>query len=288
MAIRIVTDSAADLPPHLAEEWNITVLPCYVIFDDHIYRDGADISSDEFYRRLVAGPRLPTTAQPSVADFQSVYNELLDQGHEIVSIHISEKLSGTLNSAHQARSALDDEAAARIEIVDSQLASIGLGLVVLAAARQADAADSHQQLAEQVRRDIPLAHCYFMVDTLEYLQKGGRIGKAQAFIGSILNVKPILSLRDGEAHPVERPRNRERGLRRLVELTLQWSPLRQLAVIHSTEPEQAENLAGYLSDLIPPDQVVTARFGPTLGTYLGPKALGVAMIRASDIAREIG
>ena len=282
MAIRIVTDSSADLPPHLAEEWNITVLPCYVIFDEHIYRDGAEISSDDFYLRLIASPRLPTTAQPSVADFQSVYNDLLDQGHEIVSVHISGKLSGTLNSAHQARAALGDEAAARIEIVDSQLASIGLGLVVLAAAGQANDADSHQQLAEQVRQDIPLAHCYFMVDTLEYLQKGGRIGKAQAFIGSILNVKPILSLRDGEAHPVERPRNRERGLRRLVELTLQWSPLQQLAVIHSTEPEQAENLAGHLSGLLPPEQVVTARFGPTLGTYLGPKALGVAMIQTSE------
>jgi len=109
MAIRIVTDSSADLPPHLAEEWNISVLPCYVIFDDHMYRDGADISSDEFYLRLVAGPRLPTTAQPSVADFQSVYNDLLDQGHEIVSIHISGKLSGTLNSAHQARAALEEQ-----------------------------------------------------------------------------------------------------------------------------------------------------------------------------------
>ena len=283
MSIRIVTDSSSDLAPDLAERWNITILPCYVIFDDQIYRDGADISSDDFYLRLAASPRLPTTAQPSVADFQSVYNDLLDQGHEIVSIHISGKLSGTLNSAHQARAALGDEAAARIVVVDSQLASICLGLVVLAAARRAVDADSHQQLAEQVRLDIPLARCYFMVDTLEYLRRGGRIGKAQAFIGSVLNVKPILTIRDGEAHPVERPRNRERALRRLVELTRERSPHQQLAVIHSTEPEQAEHLVAYLSDLLPPDQVVAARFGPTLGTYLGPRALGVAMTRASDI-----
>lgn len=287
MAIRIVTDSSADLPPHLIERWNMTVLPCYVIFDDHTYRDGADITSDDFYLRLVTSPRLPTTAQPSVADFQSVYHDLLDQGHEIVSIHISGKLSGTLNSAHQARAALSDADAARVEIVDSQLASIPLGLVVLAAARQAEDADSHRVLAEQVRQDLPLTHCYFALDTLEYLQKGGRIGKAQAFIGSILNVKPILTIREGEAHPVERPRNRERALRRLVELTRERSPHQQLAVIHSTEPEQAEKLLAYLSDLVPADQVVAARFGPTLGTYLGPRALGVAMIRAIDIRGDI-
>ena len=286
MAIRIVTDSSADLPPHLTQRWDITVLPCYVIFDDQTYRDGADITADDFYLRLVASPRLPTTAQPSVADFQSVYHDLLGQGHEIISIHISGKLSGTLNSAHQARAALGDEDASRVEIVDSQLASIPLGLVVLAASRQAEDANSHQVLAEKVSQDLPLAQCYFAVDTLEYLRKGGRIGKAQAFIGSILNVKPILSIRDGEAHPVERPRNRERALRRLVELTRERSPHQQLAVIHSTDPEQAEKLLAYLSDLLPPDQVVAARFGPTLGTYLGPRALGVAMIRANDIPSD--
>tara|TARA_B100000315_G_C14572289_1_gene586215 strand:+ start:1096 stop:1956 length:861 start_codon:yes stop_codon:yes gene_type:complete len=285
MAIRIVADSAADLPPELAQQWNITVVPCYVIADDVTYRDGVDLLPDQFYRRLVSNPRLPTTAQPSAADFQSVYQDLLAQGHQIISIHLSGKLSGTLNSAEQARASLGDEAGKSIEIVDSQFASAPLGLVLLAAARLAPDSDSHQQLAEQVRRDLHRTHCFFLLDTLEYLQRGGRIGKAQAFLGSVLGVKPILTIQGGEVHPMERPRNRERGIRRLVELARELAPLRQLAVVYSTEHEQAETLRGRLADLLPDDEIVISRFGPALGTYVGPGTLGVALTRAGDIPK---
>jgi DegV family protein with EDD domain len=280
MAIRIVTDSAADVPPELAQQQNITVVPCYVISDDVTYRDGVDILPDQFYDRLVSNPRLPTTAQPSAADFQSVYQDLIAQGHQIVSIHLSSKLSGTLNSAEQARASLGDEAGKSIEIIDTQLASVPLGLLVVAAAQQAQDGASHQQVAEQVRRDVPLTRCFFLLDTLEYLQKGGRIGKAHAFLGSVLGVKPILTIQDGEAHPVERPRNRNRAFRRLVELTEELAPLRRLAVIYSTEPERAEDLRVKLSSLAPQDEIMVTRFGPTLGTYVGPGALGVGLIRA--------
>ena len=280
MAIRIVTDSSADLPPALARRWDITVVPCYVITDDHSYRDGVDISPEEFYSRLESSSRLPTTAQPSVADFQAVYDELVGEGHQVVSIHISAKLSGTVDSANQARAALGEEGNAGIEVVDSQLASIPLGLLVLSAAQRARDVQSHTQLTESVRAEAPLTNGYFALETLEYLQKGGRIGKAQAFLGSVLSVKPILTLHDGEAHPLERPRNRERAFKRLVELANEMAPLRQLAVIHSTEPDRVEALRESLSDLLPSEEVVVARFGPTLGTYLGPKALGVAFTRA--------
>ena len=286
MAVRIVTDSSGDLPSDLARRWNITVVPCYVVVGDQSYRDGIDISPDEFYQGLVSNTRLPTTAQPSVADFQAVYQELLDRGHEVVSVHVSGRLSGTLNSAEQARTALGDAAGDRIEIIDSQLASICLGLVALSAGQLAEGSDSHRQVAEQVSRDLPLTHGYFMLDTLTYLQKGGRIGKAQAFVGSVLNVKPILTIRDGEAHPVERPRNRDRALRRLVDLVQQLAPVKQLAVIYSTEPDQAEALKIRLSDSLPPEAMVVARFGPTLGTYIGPKALGVALTQAGDILKS--
>jgi DegV family protein with EDD domain len=283
MAIRIVADSAADLPSELAQQWNITVVPCYIISDDVTYRDGVDILPDQFYQQLLTNSRLPTTAQPSAADFQSVYQDLLAQGHQIISIHLSGKLSGTLNSAEQARASLGEEAGESIEIVDSQFASAPLGLVVLAAAQLAQDGSSHHQLAEQVRRNLPLTHCFFLLDTLEYLQRGGRIGKAQAFLGSVLGVKPILTIQDGEVHPLERPRNRERGVRRLVELARAMSPLRQLAVVYSTEPEQAETLRERLADLLPVDEVVISRFGPALGTYVGPRTLGVALTRAVDI-----
>ncbi|MCH7606663.1 MAG: DegV family protein, partial [Chloroflexi bacterium] len=184
------------------------------------------------------------------------------------------------DSANQARAALGEDGKARIEIVDSRLASIALGLLVLSAAQRAGDARSHIQLAESVRAEAPLTNGYFVVDTLEYLRKGGRIGKAQAFLGSVLSVKPILTLHDGEAHPLERPRSRERAFKRLVELTKETAPLRQLAVIHSTEPDRAEALRESLSDLLPAEEILVARFGPTLGTYLGPQALGVAFTRA--------
>jgi len=285
MAIRIVTDSSSDLPRHLAEQWSISVVPCYVVIDDHPFRDGVEIPPDEFYQKLASNARLPTTTQPSAADFQTVYGELLGQGHQIVSIHVSGKLSGTLNSAEQAKVALG-EAAAGIEIVDSRLVSIPLGLMALAAAQMAGQAGSPQEVADQARRDVPLTNGFFMLDTLEYLRKGGRIGKAHAFVGSVLGVKPILTIRDGEAHPVERPRNRDRATRRLVELAHELSPFSHLAVIYSTEPEQAEDLRGRLSGLLPSDDVVVARFGPTLGTYIGPKSLGVAFVRAGDILKS--
>ena len=274
MTVRIVTDSSADLPADLVQQHGITVLPCYVLVDDQTFKDGVEIKPDDFYRRLQAEGRFPTTAQPTVADFQEVYRDLAGQGDQVLSIHVSGKLSGTLNSAEQAKASLDGE---EIEIVDSQLASIPLGLAVLAAATTASEGGSLQEVAEKVRQGLSLHHGLFALDTLEYLHKGGRIGKARAFMGSVLHVKPILRLQDGEAHPVERPRNRERAMRRLVELASELAPVRRLAVIHSTDPDRMATLKQDLTGLLPADQIIEARFGSTLGTYIGPDALGVAV-----------
>ena len=286
MAIRVVTDSASDLPPQLASSWNITVVPCYVIIGDQSYRDGVDISADEFYSQLTSSSRLPTTTQPSAADFQAVYEDLLSQGHQVVSIHVSSKFSGTLNSAHQARTALGEQAAARIEIVDSQLASLPQALLAVSTAERAEGSQSHHAIAEEARQEVPTIHCFFVPDTLEFLQRGGRIGKVKAFVGSVLNVKPILTIRDGEAHPLERTRNRDRAMRRIVELAQEKAPVRQLAVIYSTQRDQAEALRDNLSGLLASEKVVVARFGPTLGTYLGPGAIGVALARGDDILKS--
>ncbi len=274
MTVRIVTDSSADLPADLVQQHGITVLPCYVLVDDQTFKDGVEIKPDDFYRLLQAEGRFPTTAQPTVADFQEVYRDLAGQGDQVLSIHVSGKLSGTLNSAEQAKASLDGE---EIEIVDSQLASIPLGLAVLAAATTASEGGSLQEVAEKVRQGLSLHHGLFALDTLEYLHKGGRIGKARAFMGSVLHVKPILRLQDGEAHPVERPRNRERAMRRLVELATELAPVRRLAVIHSTDPDRLATLKQDLTGLLPADQIIEARFGSTLGTYIGPDALGVAV-----------
>ena len=278
MTIRIVTDSSADLPVDLVQKHQITVVPCYVVVDDQTFKDGVDIQADEFYRRLQSEGRTPTTAQPTVADFQAVYRDLLSQGDQVISIHLSAKLSGTLNSAEQAKASLQEgENGAPVEIIDSRLASIALGLAVLEAVDLAAEGGDYLEVAAKVRQGLASQHGLFALDTLEYLQKGGRIGKAQAFLGSVLKVKPILRLQDGEAHPVERPRNRERAMRRLVELAQDLAPVRRVAVIYSTDPERMAALKQNLTGLLPADQIIEARFGSSLGTYIGPDALGVAV-----------
>ena len=278
MTVRIVTDSSADLPSDLIQKHQITVIPCYVVVDDQTFKDGVDIQADEFYHRLQSEGRTPTTAQPTVADFQEVYRNLVGQGDQVISIHVSGKLSGTMNSAEQAKALLKNgEEDPPVEIIDSQLASIPLGLMVLDAAILAADGEDYIQISDTIRQGQPSHHGYFALDTLEYLQRGGRIGKAQAFLGSVLHVKPILRLQDGEAHPVERPRNRERAMRRLVELAHDLAPVRRLAVIYSTDRERMEALKQDLTSLLPADQIIEARFGSTLGTYIGPDALGVAV-----------
>ena len=279
MTIRVVTDSTADLPPQLAADLGITVVPCNVMFGDESYRDGVDLQPDEFFRRLGSSPRLPTTSQPSVADFEEVYRELLDQGHEVVSVHVSQKLSGTYNSAIQARAQIGDSAP--VTVIDSQMASIGLGLLALQAATAAQDSVDHREAAEKVQAALLRTECFVALDTLEYLQKGGRIGKAQAFAGSLLKVKPILKLEDGEVHPLERPRNLDRAVRRLAELAREQAPLQKLAVVHSTESDRSAELKRSLGDLLPEDEIIEARFGPSLGTYVGPRAFGLAFARES-------
>ena len=284
MAVKLVTDSTCDLPRPLADQWDITVIPCNVHFDVEVYKDGIDIGPDEFYQRLVSSPRLPTTAQPSVKDFLDVYSSLVGQGHDVVSIHLSAELSGTLNSAFQAREALTSgepdapKGSGRIEIIDSRMASVGLGLITLAAAQMLKGGASWDETVESVKGCLPQTQCYFLLDTLEYLKKGGRIGKASAFLGSLLNIKPILKIKDGEAHPVERLRTRGKSLDRLAEIIRGLAPARYLSIVHSTTPEEAEALKERLKGLVPDEEIVMSRFGPVVGTYLGPGALGVGLI----------
>ena len=280
MTVRIVTDSSADLPQNLIDQHQITVLPCYVVVDDQNYKDGVEIQADAFYARLQAEGRTPTTSQPTVADFQALYRDLVSQGHQVISIHVSAKLSGTLNSAEQAKASLVDSS--QVEIIDSRLASIPLGLAVLDAASILETGAEFHQAADKIRQGLDRHHGLFALDTLEYLHKGGRIGKARAFMGSVLSVKPILRIQDGEAHPVERPRNRDRAIRRLVELAQDLAPVQRLAVIYSTDPDRMATLKQDLTGLLPADQIIEARFGSTLGTYIGPDALGVAITQSAS------
>ena len=275
MAVKVVTDSTADLPPALAQELGITVIPLNVHFGTEVYRDGVDISGDDFYRRLLDSPRLPTTSQPSVGDFLALYQELGQTTDEIVSIHISSKLSGTMNSATQAREQYQGDC--RIEIVDSQLGCMGLGLAAVSAGRASQDGASLEEVVQATHQAIPQIRFFGLLDTVEYLEKGGRIGKAQAFVGSLLRIKPLLIIRDGAVHPLERARTRGKGLDRLRQLVEEHMPLEDLAVVYATTPDEAQELAQRLQPFLPDKEIVLSQIGPVVGTYLGPGVLGIAL-----------
>jgi DegV family protein with EDD domain len=250
-----------------------------VHFGDEVLLDGVTIKGDEFYRRLQGGGVFPKTSQPSAGAFADVYRQLSAAGAKaIVSVHISSKVSGTWNSATQARAEVGD--AIPIEVVDTLQASMGLGLIVMEVAKAAATGESAADLAALARDLAGLTRFFGLVETLEYLHKGGRIGRAQMLLGSLLKIHPILTMQDGIAHPLERARTRSKGLERMKAIAEASAPLRALAVLYSTQPEEAKRLASELKGVAPEGGVTIAQFGPVLGTYLGPDAMGVALIRA--------
>lgn len=280
MPVRIITDSTADLPPELVNRYGISVIPLNVHFGDQVFKDGATITADEFFHRLTTGPHHPNTSQPSVGEFLDLYKRLLADGSSILSVHISDKMSGTLNSARQAREALGADGA-RVEIVDSTFASMGIGFVAIEAAKAAQAGASLAECAARARAIIPRVRIFFVPDTLEYLARGGRISKARAFMGNLLSVKPVLVVKDGEVGPLERVRTRERALKRLVELVEAEAPLESLATLHATTPQDAIALGEKLRHLLPKgEEVLVARTGAVIGTHAGPGTIGAILVKA--------
>ncbi len=283
MSIRVVTDSTSDIPQSLADALGIVVVPLNVHFGDDTYKDGIDITSEEFYTRLKEATELPKTSQPSVNDFVQAYEYLTSQGDDVISIHISEKLSGTLNSAWQARNTWEDASGSqqghgRVEIVDSGMASMGLGLVVLEVARLVNDGASMEDVGKAIETMIAKTGCYVLLDTLEYLAKGGRIGKANAFMGTLLSIKPILTIADGEVHPLDRVRTRDKAIAKLLEIAQGAAPVRSAAIVHSSTPEEVQRVKDGLSSLVSPDDVIVADFGPVVGTYAGPGGLGICVM----------
>jgi DegV family protein with EDD domain len=280
MAIKIVTDSTADLPPGAAEELGITVVPLYVRFGDDVLRDRVDISEDQFYHRLTHDPVHPGTTQPTPEDFAEVYRRLAQEGDGIVSVHLSGKLSGTYNSALQARDIVGD--GCPIAVIDSQWTSIALGMLAMEAAGLAAQGGTVQQIVDGVNDSIPRIHLRGMFDTLKYLYLGGRIGKGKALMGSMLNVKPLLALQDGEMLPVGRARTRSRGIEKLHDFVEGASDIQDLIVVHSTTPDDAEALADRCGSFFPRERIVIARLGAVLGVHTGPGTLFAGYRRAAS------
>ncbi|KTB48946.1 EDD domain protein, DegV family [Dehalogenimonas alkenigignens] len=275
MVIKVVTDSTSDIPAPLASELGITSVPLYVQFGSESFRDRADITENEFYTRLVTDPVHPTTAQPSPQDFAAAYDSIAGGADGILSIHISEKMSGTINSAQQGAKLMKHFVP--VEVVDSKFTSMAQGLVVLAAARLARTAKDLKSAAAAARGFVDDIHLLVLFDTLKYIARGGRIGRAKALLGSILNVKPLLSIKDGEFVPVGQVRSRVKGIDRLFELARNASNnIAELAVIHSTTPDEAQMLANRIGEFLPADKIHIARFGPVLGVHGGPGVIAVA------------
>ena len=270
----IVTDSTADIPDELAERLGITVVPLKVMFGDEALLDGFDIKAPEFYRRLVASNKLPTTSQPSPVEFTAAYQKILDQhpGAPIVSIHISTGMSGTFQSATLGHSMLEQEA--DITLIDSLSASYGFGLMVVRAAEMAQAGSTPQEIEAEIERLKTARKLYFLVDTLEYLQKGGRIGKAAAVLGALLNIKPILSIdKEGIIYAVEKARGRKKALARVVELFKQdlgAAGRVDVAIGHTADPASADEILELLRRHFDVGEVVYSHIGSVVGTHVGP------------------
>jgi DegV family protein with EDD domain len=277
--VHIVTDSTADLPPGLveAEGLDVTTAPLNVHFGSETFRDKIDLTSEEFFRRLATSPVLPKTSQPAVGDFEATYRRLAADGAPICSIHLSSRLSGTHQSATLAAETVAGEGAT-VRVVDSLNASLGLGLLVITAARLARDGANLAEIVERVERMTPNIHLVFTLDTLDYLQRGGRVGRAQALLGSLLSIKPILRLDEGQVVPLRRERTRARALDALVAIGGDLERVTMLGVIHSGAPAEAAALAERLAPVVrppfAPEAILVSEFGPVVGTHTGPGAVG--------------
>jgi DegV family protein with EDD domain len=274
MSVRIVTDSTCDLPPSVAAEHGITVVPLTISFGHESFRDGVDISATEFYHKLESAGQLPRTSQPSPESFATAYREVASPDG-VVSIHISGKLSGTINSARNGAAML--EGGTTIEFVDSRMVAFGLGAIVLEAARVAEAGGDLEAVAGAARDAIPRTRVLAVVDTLEYLRRGGRIGRASSLLGSVLDIKPMLAVEDGEVVPAGRVRSRAKAIEKLVEAATSVNAS-AVYVASAANPQRASALIERLRPRMPEATFMQGDLGPTVGAYTGPNALGLATL----------
>lgn len=276
--VALVTDSTAYIPQDLVDQLHISVVPQVLIWGNETFRDGVDIQPDEFYTRLANAKIMPSTSQATPASFKEVFDQLLDDGYQVLAVLLSEKLSGTISSACQARELLPG---APIEIVDSMTTAMAMGFHVLAAARAAaDGADLARckAIAEKARQHTGVI---FAVDTLEFLHRGGRIGGGARLLGTALNLKPILELVDGRVEAVGRIRTRSKSLHKIVELVEQRIGGRQpvrLATLHAKAAEDAHKVLEEASEKCHPIEKIFAPVSPVVGTHAGPGTVGITFM----------
>ena len=278
--IALVTDSTAYMPPELVKKYNISVAPQIVIWGDQTYKDGIDIDSREFFTRLKTAKEMPTTAQVSVVSFQEIFQDLVSKDFEVLALLIATKLSGTIQSAVQAKE-LMNSAGEKVHIVDSQSVAMALGFQAIAVARAIEQGANLKEaitLAEKLHEHTGV---FFAVDTLEFLHRGGRIGGAQRFIGTMLNMKPILAIQEGRVEGIERIRTKAKAHDRILELTIEKvnrrSPV-HLATLHANAMEDARALLTRAEQALNPAESFLTEVSPTVGTHAGPGTVGLAFL----------
>jgi DegV family protein with EDD domain len=284
--VRIVTDSTADLPAELAGDLSITVVPLQIIFGEETFRDGIDMDAASFFERLRASKELPSTSQPSVGDFVETYERLALETDRILSVHLSSRFSGTVETARQAAQQLADRV--QIEVLDSHSVSMAMGLAVIEAARSAQAGGDLGACADTARSVLRRIRLAVTLESLEYLRRGGRIGRAQALLGGLLRIKPILTIRDGEAFPLARARTRQKALDEVLRLCLDQGTITEAAVMQATTPDDARYLAGQVNQRFPGVPVHVGQMGPVIGVHGGPGLIGLAVVLAEEPPAEAG
>jgi DegV family protein with EDD domain len=276
MAVKIITDSSAGIPKAVVEELGITVIPSFICFGDEVYRDGIDMTTDQFYARLATNGVHPTTSVPTPQSFIDAYERLADEADSVAVITISRKLSAIADVARQAIGLA--KKAPPIEVIDTQLALMSQGLLVITAAKAAKAGADLDEIATLVRRNIARSDVRMAFDTLKYLERGGRIGKAQALLGSLLKVNPILTFKDGEVYPAGREHSRAKALDNLYEFAKGFSRIEAMAIGDGTTPEEADALTKRLNDKFPAERVYRFKVSAAVGAHVGPHVVVVAIL----------
>ena len=276
MPVKVVTDSVADLPSQVVEELGITVIPLNVRFGEKVYRDGIDLTTEQFYQELTSSKTMPVTSVPSPVTFSTAYDKLAEETDEILAVILSSKLSGTYDVATQSIGLMKREC--RVEVIDSEWAVMAQGFLVIAAARAARAGAKLNEIMTIVRRNIPRVDMRAAFDTLEFLRRGGRIGAAQALLGAALKINPIITLKNGLVEPAGRTRSRAKAIEHLYQFVAGYRNIEELAVEEAACSEDADSLVDRLGNIFPRERIYRTRTTPVIGTHTGPGLLLVAVM----------
>jgi DegV family protein with EDD domain len=276
MVVKIITDSLGDIPSGVAGEMGITVIPLNVHFGSQTFRDGVDLTAEQFYDKLVHSKVFPTTTVPPPAVFVSAYDKLAEETDGIAVITFSRKLGASYDTALEAKGLMKQRC--RVEVIDSRLAVMAQGLIVMAAAKAAKDGAKLDEVVSLTRNNIPRADVRMVFDTLEYLRKGGRIGKARTFLSSVLRVNPVLGIRGGEVYPFAREHSRTRAIDYLYQFAAGFSKIEGMAIEDATTPDEADELAKLIGAKFPDETIYRTKFGSVVGSHVGPRVLAVSVL----------